>query len=430
MGLIPLDLAVVGDSLGADVKSPQGRLLFSTGHVLDEKALRVLKTWGVHEVDCAGREAAQARAVQTQRVNPLALVKARGLVGDLLDKTRTDSEVGREVEHLALMRVAALIQDGAKLPDLKKAAAKAASDALHAQAGEADDDMPADPADVVKNEVRLATFPEIYHEIVKVLNDPDATAAKAAEVVEKDPGAAAALLRLVNSPFYGLPVKVESIKRAVILIGAVELSMLALGVLVIRQFKGISAKLINMEAFWRHAVACGVIARILAGQTPGAFEERFFVAGLIHDLGKLLLYRRASRRAGRALAASLLDSRPVHLEERERFGFDHAELGGKLLKQWKFPEALVDMTEHHHDPVKARNMPDAAVIHCADALAHVLVLGRDGPGIAPGIDPAAYAALGVPAAAMSTVLAQAGRQVDDIVNSFLGQDRDAKAERS
>ena len=165
------------------------------------------------------------------------------------------------------------------------------------------------------------------------------------------PACPQSLLRLANSAFYGLPSKTDSITRAVTLIGTKEISTLAMGVLAIRFFKDIPQQLINMKTFWTHSVACGIIAGILAQHKIGFTEEKFFIAGLLHDIGRLIMSMGLPRNMTYAVSQSRRGSTPLYEIEDEIFGFNHTKAAALLMQKWEFPIALKNMVRHHHDPI-------------------------------------------------------------------------------
>ena len=144
------------------------------------------------------------------------------------------------------------------------------------------------------------------------------------DVIGADPALSARLLRLANSPYYGIPSRVETISRAVTILGMKELYSLALTVSVISAFKDIPNQLVNMASFWRHSVTCGVIARTIAEIKGLSDRETLFVAGLLHYIGRLLLYQRAPAHAMGVLACARRSGSLLFQAEKEVMGLDHA----------------------------------------------------------------------------------------------------------
>ena len=190
---------------------------------------------------------------------------------------------------------------------------------------------------IINDELELASLPEVFHRIVSSINDPKTSASHIAEVVSMDPSLSARLLRLVNSPYYGFAEKVDTLSRALALVGTDKLVNLALGISAVNAFKDISVDLFDMRSFWEHSVTCALTASWLAERVPGASEESYFVSGLLHDLGWLVMLKLHPEASCEVLCKQKIDHRPGYRIEKEMWGFDHAELGGMVLREWGLP---------------------------------------------------------------------------------------------
>lgn len=226
------------------------------------------------------------------------------------------------------------------------------------------------PGDLVKGSVRLVSLPEIYTKVVQVLEDPASSMADIGRVISQDPALTARLLRIANSPYYGFPSRIDSIPRAVTVIGAVNLRELVLIASVGDVITRIASNLMDMTAFWRHSTYCGVAARALGRKCGIVSVDALFVAGLLHDVGRLLILTKLPEMARGAYLRPLDERQRLCEVEREILGFDHGEVAGELLRAWALPESICDAVQYHHEPSRARTAPlTAAVIHIADALA-------------------------------------------------------------
>ncbi len=273
---------------------------------------------------------------------------------------------------------------------------------------------------LVNDATATPSLPRIYQRLTAALDNPRASTGHIADVIGDDSGLSARLLRLVNSAFYSFPTKVESIAHAVLLVGTEQIRDLALATSVIRTFKGISADLVDMESFWLHSIATGVTARILATHRREANTERFFVAGMLHDVGRLLMYAKLPGEAAEALRQARQHGGPLLAAEREVFGFDHSAAGALLLDAWGLPPGLVEAVRCHHAPQEARRHPvDAAVVHVADVIATALELGNSGDDAVPRLCGPAWECLGLPASALDAIVEQTELQVGDVRGSIL-----------
>ena len=139
--------------------------------------------------------------------------------------------------------------------------------------------------------ITLPEVPSIVFELNEVIANPLSTADHISKVVNKSPSLAALLLKIVNSSFYGLPSRVDSLSKAVALIGTKEIAGLAIGISTITIFKDIPKEIIDMHSFLKHSFACGIVSRALASHKNMPNTEQFFVSGLLHDIGRLVIYQ-------------------------------------------------------------------------------------------------------------------------------------------
>lgn len=231
--------------------------------------------------------------------------------------------------------------------------------------------MARNPKDIVKNITDLVSLPETCSEINRLVEDPQASAQDIAQAISRDPGLSARLLKIANSSYFGFPSRIDTISRAVAIIGTQELRDLVLATSIIGTLGGIDNKVTPLRDFWKHSLRCAIIARTLAAHCHCGNLERYFVAGLLHDVGNLVLYRELPELASETLHESRYSATPIERIERRVFGFDHAQLGAELMRAWQLPADLSEVTENHHDPVRSRNLPVAtSLIHIADYLAH------------------------------------------------------------
>lgn len=189
---------------------------------------------------------------------------------------------------------------------------------------------------VAKNK-KLGSLPDIVDRVFQAMDDPNSTAAQIGKVINDDPALTARLLKLVNSPFYGFRSKIDTVFRAIALIGHNELRSVVLATSALKVFTGIPSDLVNMSLFWKRSLYTAVVARVLAAYRREKEIERYFIAGLLHDLGSLLLYLECPDEMSKALTSNQQDKIPLWEAEKQVLGYDHAEVGGALLKSWNLP---------------------------------------------------------------------------------------------
>jgi putative nucleotidyltransferase with HDIG domain len=280
--------------------------------------------------------------------------------------------------------------------------------------------MGRNPEDLLRGTVEVATIHSIYHRLNEVIDHPLSSAADVGRVIADDPGLTARLLRLVNSPIYGFPSRIDTVSQAVSIVGMTQLRDLAVGTAFMRLFEMVPSHLVDMESFWRHSIACGLAARLIASQRRDANVERFFVAGLLHDIGRPIIYVRAPLEAAAALLESSNEARLLVEVEQKILGFHHGVVGSLLLERWRLPPMLNDAVRFHHHPhLSARFPVETATIHVADIIANALRLGSSGEHLVPRFDPAAWKQVGLTPTLLPTLLKQVERQFCDASEAML-----------
>lgn len=234
------------------------------------------------------------------------------------------------------------------------------------------------PQDLVTRNVKLVSLPEVCLQVQSLADSPHTTAADIGNVVGKDTALTARLLKLVNSAYFSLPRRIDTISRAVSLIGMRELRNLTMAASAAEVFARIPGDLIDMAAFWQHSVYCGLAARNLGQRCHVLHSERLFTAGLLHDVGRLLMLMKLPDEIGKAQAMRQHSTMHICDIERALVGFDHAEAGESLLAYWNMPANLCASVRYHHRPQEALDARlEAALIHIADMLTHAAQESKD-----------------------------------------------------
>ena len=277
------------------------------------------------------------------------------------------------------------------------------------------------PRDFITEDETIFSLPKIYFQLQEALNDPDKTFQDIGDIISYDPALTARLLKIVNSPFFGFPSEIETISHAISIIGMNQLTDLALATLVIYQFRGIPNSLFNMHKFWQHSMACGVAARSIAEFRGEKNVERFYLAGILHDIGQLVILKKEPALARDAFFRSTEQQENIYQSERELMGFDHADVGGELLKAWELPPRLVEAVAFHHQPQAAKRYPfEAAVIHTSDYIVHVLKVGSDAEFSEPQLYSKSWDIIRLDADDFEFMKDKVKRQYEDLVRMFFG----------
>jgi len=182
--------------------------------------------------------------------------------------------------------------------------------------------------------VKLISLPEIYIRISQVLEDPNHDTKQIGDIVSHDPALTARILRIVNSAYYGLSSKIELVTRAVSVIGEDDLHNLVLATSAVDTFKRIPNQLLDIDLFWQHSVHCGIVSRLLSKHCNILHGERLFIAGMLHDIGKLILYFKEPEISQQVLLASAESDGQLFRSEQELIGFTHGDVGAALIDAW------------------------------------------------------------------------------------------------
>jgi putative nucleotidyltransferase with HDIG domain len=280
--------------------------------------------------------------------------------------------------------------------------------------------MTVSPRELITGAVDLPSLPEVVMRAIELVNDPEASAIDIGHVLSEDSALTARLLKIVNSPFYGFPSRIDTVSRAITVIGTLDLLDLILATSVVKMFSGVPNDLVSMDSFWKHSLYAGVVARLLAARSKQPNVEHFFVAGLLHDLGSLVIYRKLPELAREALLRARYNGIVLQQAEQELLGFDHATVGAELMRMWKLPASLVEAVEFHHNPSQSSNYPlITAVVHVADVVASAIRSGAGASEAAPPLDPAAWDKIGLPPLAIEAMLIEADQQFGDAQSMIL-----------
>jgi HD-like signal output (HDOD) protein len=232
--------------------------------------------------------------------------------------------------------------------------------------------------------VKIPSLPDVYYEFKDAMDDPEGSFDEISSVISTDPGLTVRLLRIVNSAYFGFPSKIETISHAIGVVGLDQLNNLVISTVVMDRFKGIPDSVINMNSFWKHSIACGLAAKIISSHNGEINTEKFFVAGMLHDIGRLIIALKASFNILSVFMRCKAENIPVHEAEENIMGFTHADVGKHLLKTWDLPVFHQELVGNHHQPFKNSSFAkEASIINIADHLVNNLELGDSGESSFP-----------------------------------------------
>lgn len=412
MGLIYIDDLRPGMKLEHDLICPNGRFLLSSGSVLEEKHIRIARSWGITEAHVVGMDRETLNLEAQAGFSPETMASVDAYMEQLYRFTDLTVPAMNEIYRINKLILCNRVEHkGAEALPKTPAATEARLPKGFTKGAVTADSM-------VEKEVGLASFPDVYYKIKDVLSNPTSSASHMADVVEKDTSLSAKLLKIVNSAFYSFPSRIDSIRRAITIIGTKELGTLAVGISAIEAFKGIPTEFTDMRKFWRHSIACGVFARLLGVHIDEVSTERLFVSGLMHDIGRLVIFRALPEESAYTLFLSCKLQKPLADIEYEVLGFDHADVGGALLEKWKFPSQLVKNVRFHHS-VKNIHI-ESSIVAAADCMAVAFGSPVTSSYIIPSISKEVWDALGISTSVIANVVTQSERQIDEIEDAFFG----------
>jgi len=385
------------NNLRQEVRDINGRLLLKKHKKIKPAHIRIFKIWGITEVSIRGNN--DSKESSAAPANP-----------ELVEKIKENS-IHRfchtDLEHPAIkeiFRISVLFR--CKHDFSAKDNTKCLKEVDLEQPAVGDNFL----QKLNKENITLPEIPSIVFELNEVIANPLSSAEDIAQVVQRSPSLTALLLKIVNSPFYGFPSKIDKISLAVTLIGTREISGLALGISIISLFNNIPEEILSMYSFLRHSLACGIISRILASHRSIRQTEQLFVSGLLHDLGRLILYRYFPDESRNLLSRARSSNTLLYLQENDHLGCNHTHIVKYLLQQWKLPLVLENNIFFHHCPREAQQPVPATLVHLADIITNGLGIGTSGERFVPPLDNAAWENLRLSQTCFDVVVKQATHQ--------------------
>lgn len=226
----------------------------------------------------------------------------------------------------------------------------------------------------------MPAFSSSVTRIMELTSDINCAPKDMVEVIDHDPVMTVKILKLVNSAYFGLRNEVVSIKQGVVLLGINTLKNLALTIAAVGMLPRNSITGFDSQEFLLHSLGTATIARILSQKIgiPSRESTDFFVAGLLHDFGKVVMVQFLADDMETALRNSRADQSPLQEQEHNILGFDHSEVGGELARKWGLPNELVLSIREHHDPDPATDSPMRDCVIAANLVTKKLSFGQSG----------------------------------------------------
>ena len=238
----------------------------------------------------------------------------------------------------------------------------------------------------------LPTLPNVFLNLIRLMRTPETPMKEIANVIETDPATSMKILRLINSAFYGLSRKVDSIHQSVVLLGNKALRNIVASISIFKAMEGGSEKTnFDRKAFWQHSIGCGVFTQYLANRLSTGYNEEGFTSGIIHDIGKIVLDRYFPEEFA-AVTQEVRDQKvSFYQAEQQILSTTHPEIGAFLAEFWNLPPKLVEVIAQHHafDP-DSESAQLTAIVQIADMLTHRFQIGSGGDDLIPEVEPLAW----------------------------------------
>lgn len=235
--------------------------------------------------------------------------------------------------------------------------------------------MPRTIDELISETNNLITFPAVVSQFNDAVNSEESTLENLGAILQLDPFLTAKLLQLANSAYYGTSVPAETAKDAIFRLGVKQTQDLVFSISAKSAFDKISNDLVTNEDFWKHSLLCAVSAQSIAKKIKMHSADTLFTAGLLHDIGDLVLFKLEPEKSTEALELNmdLYDGLDQSTAELSVFNFDHAELGSRLAAHWSLPEVLKICIAHHHAPNEELEFAQhVAVINVANTIASLI----------------------------------------------------------
>ncbi|HOQ09616.1 MAG TPA: HDOD domain-containing protein [Syntrophomonadaceae bacterium] len=231
----------------------------------------------------------------------------------------------------------------------------------------------------------LPSLPQVVLRVMELTEDPDSTAQDINEVLTQDQGMTARVLKLANSAFYGFPRRIATVTEATVLLGFKTIRSLVMAASVSDMLsQKIEGYALEYGELWKHSQCCAMTARHIARKIKFGGLEVAYTAGLLHDIGKVVLNTYMKETYREVLDKVQSESIPFLQSEQSILGFDHAQVGAQVAEKWNLPPELVETIACHHEPEQAKVNPKlTAIIHLANVVCSTM-------GIGLGIDSLLY----------------------------------------
>lgn len=239
--------------------------------------------------------------------------------------------------------------------------------------------------DFIEEIKNLPTLPPVAVKILEVASDENSSRNEIVRLLETDQSLTAKILRIANSAFLGVSREVTTVEKATALLGLEFIRSMALSILVVNTFDSDENETFRMSDFWHHSFACAIAGELLAEKLGYPQPKEAFVGGLLHDLGKLVLFRWNPGLYGSIVSSARETHNSLLSQEEAQLGIGHTQVAKILMETWNFPKSLVSAAWLHHQPVTELDTDSSSclplIVKTANSLCHLRRFGHSGSGV-------------------------------------------------
>lgn len=276
--------------------------------------------------------------------------------------------------------------------------------------------------DIVDRVDKLPALPHITYRVLTLTSDPKTTITGLADTISKDQVMTAKVLRMANSAYYGYARRIFSINDALIILGFSTVRSLVLAASVHNIMdQELPGYILPKGDLWNHSMSTALLARLLAKKAGFEISDKAFTAGLLHDIGKIILNTFMKKKFAEVLGAVNTGDVPFSEAEQKIMGFDHALVGAMVAEKWNLPEELVEAIAKHHKPLESKLNPKlTSLIHIADAASMTMGIGLGGDGLLYPFEGLALKQLAISNVVIEETMAEVAESMID--TATMGQD--------
>ena len=223
----------------------------------------------------------------------------------------------------------------------------------------------------------LPSIPYVIFEVTKIIDNPSASAAQLAKIINKDQGLVTKVLSVANSPLYGIPRRVSTIDFAIVILGFNHIKNIVIALSMMDAIKPSSSKNFNQKQYWVHSLLVATASKRIADDLGYPNSGEVFTAGLLHDLGVPVINKYFPKEYENIVAMVCNSSISYYQAEKEVLGISHDEIGKALMEKWNLPQNLSEVVENHHTVLSSeKHKVNCAIVHLADYMTQKFCIGE------------------------------------------------------